>query len=63
RFIHACWQWSWGSTHQHKEDKLEYALRFDFKASNNEAEYEALIAGIKMGLVAGARNLSAYLDS
>ena len=26
------------------EEKLEYALRFGFKASNNEEEYEALIA-------------------
>ncbi|KAM2485570.1 hypothetical protein ACFX1W_037745 [Malus domestica] len=25
---------------------MEYALRFKFKASNNEAEYEALIAGL-----------------
>ncbi|KAL0392975.1 UNVERIFIED_CONTAM: hypothetical protein Sradi_2520300 [Sesamum radiatum] len=31
-------------------DELEYALHFDFKASNNEAEYEALIAGIRMAL-------------
>ncbi|KAL0434020.1 UNVERIFIED_CONTAM: Ribonuclease HI [Sesamum latifolium] len=44
-------------------DELEYALHFDFKASNNEAEYEALIAGIKMALDAGAENLIAYTDS
>ncbi|KAM1898095.1 hypothetical protein ACFX14_032495 [Malus domestica] len=25
---------------------MEYALHFKFKASNNEAEYEALIAGL-----------------
>ena len=25
---------------------LEYSLRFDFPVSNNEAEYEALIAGL-----------------
>ncbi|KAL0437447.1 UNVERIFIED_CONTAM: hypothetical protein Sradi_0452600 [Sesamum radiatum] len=29
-------------------DELEYALHFDFKASNNEAKYEVFIAGIKM---------------
>ncbi|KAL0439579.1 UNVERIFIED_CONTAM: Retrovirus-related Pol polyprotein from transposon opus [Sesamum latifolium] len=28
-------------------DGLEYALHFDFKASNKEAEYEALIAGLR----------------
>ncbi|KAJ4715162.1 Retrovirus-related Pol polyprotein from transposon opus [Melia azedarach] len=28
--------------------EISYALRFEFKASNNEAEYEALIAGLKM---------------
>ncbi|KAL0402164.1 UNVERIFIED_CONTAM: hypothetical protein Slati_4246300 [Sesamum latifolium] len=44
-------------------DELEYALRFDFKASNNETEYEAPIAGIRMALDAGARNLIAYSDS
>ncbi|KAM1613769.1 hypothetical protein ACFX1Z_002256 [Malus domestica] len=27
---------------------MEYALRFKFKASNNEAEYEALIAGLRL---------------
>ncbi|KAM1746831.1 hypothetical protein ACFX11_013422 [Malus domestica] len=25
---------------------MEYALRFKFKASNNEADYEALLAGL-----------------
>ena len=28
--------------------KINYALRFGFKASNNEAEYEALIAGLNL---------------
>ncbi|KAL0416155.1 UNVERIFIED_CONTAM: hypothetical protein Slati_3447400 [Sesamum latifolium] len=46
-----------------KGDELEYALRFDFKASNNEAKYEALIADIRVALDAGARNLIAYCDS
>ncbi|KAL0452895.1 UNVERIFIED_CONTAM: Retrovirus-related Pol polyprotein from transposon opus [Sesamum latifolium] len=44
-------------------DELEYTLHFDFKTSNNEAEYEALIAGIKMALNAGAKDLIAYTDS
>ncbi|KAL0374056.1 UNVERIFIED_CONTAM: hypothetical protein Sradi_3321300 [Sesamum radiatum] len=44
-------------------DELEYALRFDFKASNNETDYEALVVGIRMALNAGARNLITYSDS
>ena len=28
---------------------IEYALRFGFQASNNEAEYEAVIAGLNLG--------------
>ncbi|KAL0413640.1 UNVERIFIED_CONTAM: hypothetical protein Sradi_1565700 [Sesamum radiatum] len=39
-----------------KGHKLEYALMFDFKS--NETEYEAFIAGTKMALDAGARNLT-----
>ena len=27
---------------------IEYALRFGFRASNNEAEYEAVIAGLNL---------------
>ncbi|KAL0350789.1 UNVERIFIED_CONTAM: hypothetical protein Sradi_4228100, partial [Sesamum radiatum] len=44
-------------------DELQYALRFEFKASNNETEYEALIASIIIALDAGARNLISYYDS
>ena len=44
-------------------DKYEYALRFKFQASNNEAEYEALLAGIRMCKAAGARKVDAYSDS
>ncbi|KAL0352285.1 UNVERIFIED_CONTAM: hypothetical protein Scaly_1617200 [Sesamum calycinum] len=44
-------------------DELEYALRFDFNASNNEVEYETLIAGIRMALDAGAKSLITYSDS
>lgn len=43
--------------------ELTYALRFEFKASNNEAEYEALIAGLKLALKMGVTKLRAYSDS
>ncbi|KAL0367042.1 UNVERIFIED_CONTAM: Ribonuclease HI [Sesamum radiatum] len=46
-----------------KGDELEYALHFDFKASNNKAEYEALIVAIKIALDTGAEDLIAYTDS
>ncbi|KAL0445765.1 UNVERIFIED_CONTAM: hypothetical protein Slati_1704400 [Sesamum latifolium] len=45
-----------------RED-LEFAVKFGFKASNNEAEYEALVAGMKMAHEAEARHLLAYSDS
>ncbi|KAL0445446.1 UNVERIFIED_CONTAM: hypothetical protein Slati_2267300 [Sesamum latifolium] len=44
-------------------DDLEFAAKFGFKASNNETEYEALVAGMKMAHEAGARQLLAYSDS
>ena len=31
-----------------EEDSVECALRFDFKATNNQAEYETLIAGLRV---------------
>ncbi|XP_068462889.1 uncharacterized protein [Phaseolus vulgaris] len=42
---------------------IEQSLRFAFKASNNQAEYEALIAGILLAKEMGARVLMAKSDS
>ncbi|XP_077229834.1 uncharacterized protein LOC143862648 [Tasmannia lanceolata] len=42
---------------------LNYALRFGFRASNNEAEYEALIAGMNLAVQTRAQRLKAYCDS
>ncbi|KAI3457130.1 hypothetical protein Pfo_013793 [Paulownia fortunei] len=39
-------------------EELEFAVRFEFKTSNNEAEYEALVRGLKMALELGVRQLS-----
>ncbi|XP_073116137.1 uncharacterized protein [Elaeis guineensis] len=41
----------------------EHALRFDFKASNNQAEYEALVAGLKLALELGIDRLQVFSDS
>lgn len=43
--------------------KLKYDIKLEFKASNNEAEYEALIVGLKMGGSMGVKRLHIYNDS
>ena len=42
---------------------LEHSFRLGFRASNNEAEYEALLVGLKMVLGIGARDVEAYSNS
>ena len=42
---------------------MEYALRFDFQASNNEAEYEAVIAGLNLTHTMEADQLEVSSDS
>jgi ribonuclease HI len=45
-------------------DKLKYVLRMSFpQASNNEAEYEALLHGMKMAKACGATRLKIFKDS
>ncbi|GJV83137.1 reverse transcriptase domain-containing protein, partial [Tanacetum coccineum] len=43
--------------------EFTYALRFMFDATNNEAEYEALISGLKIEEQMGVKNLQANVDS
>ncbi|GJW78830.1 reverse transcriptase domain-containing protein [Tanacetum coccineum] len=43
--------------------ELTYALRFRFNATNNEAEYEALIVGLRIAGQMGVQNLQANVDS
>nr|GEZ65901.1 reverse transcriptase domain-containing protein [Tanacetum cinerariifolium] len=43
--------------------EFTYALRFQFAASNNEAEYEALIAGLRITTQMGVKNIQANVDS
>ncbi|XP_015945770.1 uncharacterized protein LOC107470831 [Arachis duranensis] len=42
---------------------LEHSLRFSFKASNNQSEYEALIAGLRLATDLRIDNLRVYCDS
>ena len=43
--------------------RLEHSFILGFRASNNEAEYETLLAGLKTILGMGAQNVIAYSDS
>ena len=43
--------------------RLEHSFRLGFRASNNEAEYVALLAGLKTVLGTGARDVETYSDS
>ncbi|XP_057249944.1 uncharacterized protein LOC130591060 [Beta vulgaris subsp. vulgaris] len=42
---------------------MEYAIKFEFLGSNNEAEYEALILGLQLCILAGATTIEARSDS
>ncbi|KAK0580513.1 hypothetical protein LWI29_002813 [Acer saccharum] len=46
-----------------EEDAVECAMRFDFKATNNQVEYEALLAGLRVCIALGADELEIYSDS
>ncbi|XP_034208253.1 uncharacterized protein LOC117621817 [Prunus dulcis] len=43
--------------------KIEYALRFDFRTSNNEAEYEALLVGLQLAKSMNAKQIRTHSDS
>ena len=43
--------------------RLEHSFRLGFKASNNEAEYEAFLARLRAVLHLGAKDVEIYLDS
>ena len=44
-------------------DKIECMIRLDFPTTNNEAEYEALVAGLDLVKAAGAENMIMHYDS
>ena len=46
-----------------KGDQLKYALQIHFAASNNVAEYEALIHGLRLAKKLGIRRILCYGDS
>ena len=63
-----------GSSNQHScdaglilrtpsSDQMEYAIHIGFKATNNESEYEALLAGLIVMTELGVESLDIYSDS
>ena len=44
-------------------EQIEYAIRIGFKATNNEAEYEALVAGLRVATELGVKSLDAFSNS
>ena len=44
-------------------DKIECMIRLDFPTTNNEVEYEALVAGLDLAKAAGAENMIIHYDS
>ncbi|XP_075633677.1 uncharacterized protein LOC142606168 [Castanea sativa] len=49
--------------HAPEGDKIECMIRLEFPTTNNEAEYEALVAGLELAIAAGARKAVVYSDS
>ena len=43
--------------HTPEGDKIECMIRLDFPTTNNEAEYETLVAGLDLAKVARAENM------
>ena len=46
-----------------KGDQIECMVCLDFLTTNNEAEYEALVAGLDLAKAAGAASVVLYCDS
>ncbi|GKB77051.1 reverse transcriptase domain-containing protein [Tanacetum coccineum] len=46
-----------------EDEEFPYALSFEFNAFNNEAEYEALVAGLRIAEQVGVKNLIAKVNS
>ena len=44
-------------------DTVDCMVRLDYPTTNNEAEYEALVAGLDLAKVAGATSVVIYYDS
>ena len=45
-----------------KGDEIRCMIRLDFPTTNNEAEYEALVAGLDLAKAAGVKNVVVHCD-
>jgi ribonuclease HI len=50
-------------THLSQGEQLKYVLQIHYKASNNGAEYEALIHDLRIAVSLGIKRLLAFGDS
>ena len=55
--------WSWDSLVSPDGAAIEKSLRLGFSATNNEAEYEALLQGMTMVQRLGGRVIKVFSDS
>ncbi|RVW17407.1 hypothetical protein CK203_094155 [Vitis vinifera] len=55
--------WSWALIQSPTGEHLEQAIRLGFSASNNEAEYEAILSGLDLALALSVSKLRIYSDS
>ena len=46
-----------------EKETLKYAIRLQFPATNNKAEYEALLTGLSLAKALGAKSLIVQADS
>ena len=46
-----------------EEDKIKCMIRLEFHMTNNEAKYEALIAGLDLARALGVENMIIHCDS
>ncbi|XP_022031955.1 uncharacterized protein LOC110933020 [Helianthus annuus] len=46
-----------------EKHEFTYAIRLDFKSTNNEAEYEAFLAGLRLAIKMGVKHIEAHVDS
>ncbi|XP_042423100.1 uncharacterized protein LOC122010656 [Zingiber officinale] len=46
-----------------REDRMQLSVRIDYRATNNEAEYKVLIAGLQAARHVGATRVLIYSDS
>ena len=49
--------------HSLEREKIECIVHLDFLTTNNEAEYEALVAGLDLAKAARATSVIMYCDS